>query len=603
MADPLKSPQEVLAPQLFMGKAPLDASKVIDTIADRDAIPDILRYHGFEVFVREDSTKYILSDKTDLTNTGWRRVQVSGSYLGIFDPTNPPVIPPKDNDPNFNAGDYFIAAVADFWNFTQGNQSPDGGGENVVNLVLGDNITYNSSNVWSISPAIDLVQSVNGKQGIVILKALDINIDPITGLTSTQTQEALEELKIITDGLSSGSLYLGSFDPAIPPTPPPIDGDDVNFNQGDFFQAVAAGSWDFNPNGGGRIVTVTKSDLLRYNVNSVWDVIPFDSFQNTDELPEGITNLYYTETRVSANSDVSANTANRHNHANKALLDSLTNIGAADNFLNEQGNYINVPNTPPGGTVEGAIQFRNTTGDGFVGDDNILSVLGEFRLNSKIIKITSSINESSLTDSILDFSKNTIPYISIQAQNNKGGFISLYDIVANLDLRLYGDSTSLYSIECSGYNCILLPSGTTAQRPIGVIRGSFRFNTDTSSFEGYNGTEWGAIGGGVDFIVQQITHSAEGALTIDFANGVYAKVALSANATSIVIANPVDGKYQLELVQDAIGGRVVSFSGMYSIDGSIPDYSVNANASSLINITIADGKTIISGMGNLIAIA
>jgi hypothetical protein len=39
-----------------------------------------------------------------------------------------------------------------------------------------------------------------------------------------------------------------------------------------------------------------------------------------------------------------------------------------------------------------------------------------------------------------------------------------------------------------------LPAGTEAQRPTGTA-GQLRFNEDTDSFEGYNGTAWGGIGG------------------------------------------------------------------------------------------------------------
>jgi hypothetical protein len=37
--------------------------------------------------------------------------------------------------------------------------------------------------------------------------------------------------------------------------------------------------------------------------------------------------------------------------------------------------------------------------------------------------------------------------------------------------------------------------GTTAERPT-AVQGGFRFNTTTTSFEGYDGTEWAAVGGG-----------------------------------------------------------------------------------------------------------
>lgn len=42
----------------------------------------------------------------------------------------------------------------------------------------------------------------------------------------------------------------------------------------------------------------------------------------------------------------------------------------------------------------------------------------------------------------------------------------------------------------------VVPAGTQAQRDGSPAAGYFRFNSDTSSFEGYNGTAWGSVGGG-----------------------------------------------------------------------------------------------------------
>jgi len=41
-----------------------------------------------------------------------------------------------------------------------------------------------------------------------------------------------------------------------------------------------------------------------------------------------------------------------------------------------------------------------------------------------------------------------------------------------------------------------IPVGTTAQRDGSPAQGYFRFNSSTNQFEGYNGTAWGAVGGG-----------------------------------------------------------------------------------------------------------
>lgn len=50
--------------------------------------------------------------------------------------------------------------------------------------------------------------------------------------------------------------------------------------------------------------------------------------------------------------------------------------------------------------------------------------------------------------------------------------------------------------ETSSTGSAELPSGTTAQRDGSPSAGYIRYNTTLTSFEGYNGTAWGSIGGG-----------------------------------------------------------------------------------------------------------
>lgn len=74
--------------------------------------------------------------------------------------------------------------------------------------------------------------------------------------------------------------------------------------------------------------------------------------------------------------------------------------------------------------------------------------------------------------------------------------------VANLGLAttasptFSGTSTFSGSVVLSGTGYLDLPTGTTAQRPGSPNSGMIRFNSDLTTFEGYNGTAWGAIGGG-----------------------------------------------------------------------------------------------------------
>jgi hypothetical protein len=97
----------------------------------------------------------------------------------------------------------------------------------------------------------------------------------------------------------------------------------------------------------------------------------------------------------------------------------------------------------------------------------------------------------------------------------------------------------------SGTSHIVLPKGTTAERPTGVAAGSLRFNTDTKLVEQYNGVEWvtlnsygvgrGVFGGGftntfvstIDYITIATTGNAE-----SFGNTTSIKVYISACSSS-----------------------------------------------------------------------
>ena len=48
----------------------------------------------------------------------------------------------------------------------------------------------------------------------------------------------------------------------------------------------------------------------------------------------------------------------------------------------------------------------------------------------------------------------------------------------------------------SATGAAVVPAGTAAQRDGTPLAGYFRFNSDVAKFEGYNGTAWGAVGGG-----------------------------------------------------------------------------------------------------------
>lgn len=63
-------------------------------------------------------------------------------------------------------------------------------------------------------------------------------------------------------------------------------------------------------------------------------------------------------------------------------------------------------------------------------------------------------------------------------------------VVAQSTLSVAGD----VSLTSTGF--VLIPSGTTAQRPASPTNGEIRYNTTLNQFEGYANSVWGSLGGG-----------------------------------------------------------------------------------------------------------
>lgn len=83
-----------------------------------------------------------------------------------------------------------------------------------------------------------------------------------------------------------------------------------------------------------------------------------------------------------------------------------------------------------------------------------------------------------------------------------------------------------------------VPAGTNGQRPGTPAAGMFRFNSDTSSFEGYDGSAWGSIGGGVEYTrkTANYTVAAGEGIIADTSGGTW---------TLTLPASPASGDYVL----------------------------------------------------------
>jgi hypothetical protein len=171
----------------------------------------------------------------------------------------------------------------------------------------------------------------------------------------------------------------------------------------------------------------------------------------------------------------------------------------------QAGTWGNTTNTNLGTAIEEAIVGRATAD--FAADANLTLTLTNTNITQVarhfVLNVTSSVSLTVTRDLVVPAIEK--PYI---IQNNTTGGQSIRVIVASASVTvpngktafIYNDGTNVgHAFDVMGELDVLtdltLPVGTTAQRPA-PADGKIRFNTDTTKFEGYNGVEWGQLGGG-----------------------------------------------------------------------------------------------------------
>ena len=101
-----------------------------------------------------------------------------------------------------------------------------------------------------------------------------------------------------------------------------------------------------------------------------------------------------------------------------------------------------------------------------------------------------------------------------------------------------------YNLEFEG-QYIKVPNGTTAERSTipTAEAGMFRFNTDESSFEGYDGSEWGSIGGSYEVSYTTLDSTVHtiylSALPFYLSNGNFSPICLKAGVIPFFLADGV----------------------------------------------------------------
>lgn len=133
-----------------------------------------------------------------------------------------------------------------------------------------------------------------------------------------------------------------------------------------------------------------------------------------------------------------------------------------------------------------------------------------------------------------------------------------------------------------GTDALLIPVGTTGQRPTGAA-GYLRFNSTTGEFEGYNGTAWASVGGAA---ISNDTTTATNIYPISAA-------ATSGTASTVYTSNakflykPSTGELQ--------ASEMVATNGLFVNATSIAaSYTIASgyNAQSVGPVTIASGQSV-----------
>ena len=111
-------------------------------------------------------------------------------------------------------------------------------------------------------------------------------------------------------------------------------------------------------------------------------------------------------------------------------------------------------------------------------------------------------------------------------------------LVSNVNVGI-GTNTVNYSLSVYRTDAVLMPVGTTAQRPTATT-GLLRFNNTVGYFEGYNGSQWsglgGASGGGSDqtFWTNGNTVTANYTVPVGYNSGTFGPIAISPGVTVTV---------------------------------------------------------------------
>ena len=334
----------------------------------------------------------------------------------------------------------------------------------------------------------------------------------------------------------------------------------------------SSGQWENQAEGGSidgtgaanKIAVWSDTDSLTNDTNLAWD-------SNNDRLSVGTGVASTTLTVNGGSDDIVATFQSTDGIARVEFRDQNTLAGTSPR-IGAVGNDTTFTN---GSTENVRIKSDGKVGIGTTAPSEKLEVSsGSVKAQSFILDSTTELGKyySGTTMKIPDGG-----YFSIASSLNPSA--ANLESFAAKKIAVGKASTSVAIDAGDNTDAIIVPKGTDAQRDaLTAVSGMLRFNTTDNEFEGYDGTEWGAIGGSGGGGSANIVKKT-------FNGGVAAYVLDNTIADIDNVQVFVDGVYQYPSNYTVSGSTVTFISGSEPASGTN-----NVHISHFVSATITEGS-------------